>query len=197
MRGQKRRNVFYDNQGFPDQSHDFDVLLRNVDGGTVLRKRKHPAPALDEIAPEFYAKYDESLHGAKLRKELDLSHLLARVRDKVYGLIQIYWSVFDDKGQFVPVKDYTCIIDTGSARLIAVKKIHYGPREIPIMRQCIANLAKLNYCWGLYNCLDGYSKYLKENSFLFSRLKTLLCFHQRTCEYARKIAPSGRYLEVV
>jgi hypothetical protein len=106
MRGQKRRNVFYDNQGFPDQSHDFDVLLRNIDGGTILRKRKHPAPALDEIAPEFYAKYDESLHGAKLHKELDLSHLLALVHDKVYSLIQKYRSVFDDKGQFVPVKDY-------------------------------------------------------------------------------------------
>ena len=75
MRGQKRKNVFYDDRGFPDQSHEFDIVLRNIDGGTVLRKRKHPAPALDEIAPEFFSEYDESLHGAKLRKELDLSHL--------------------------------------------------------------------------------------------------------------------------
>jgi len=145
MRGQKRKNVFYDDRGFPDQSHDFDVVLRNIDGGTVLRKRRHPAPALDEVAPEFFAKYDESVHGTKLRKELDLSHLSTPVRDKVYRLIQKYWSVFDDKGQFVPVKDYTCVIDTGSAKPIAVKKIHYGPREIPIMRQCITNLVNLNY----------------------------------------------------
>lgn len=75
MRGQKRKNVFYDDRRFPDQSHDFDVVLRKIDGGTVLRKRRHPAPALDDIAPEFFAEYKESLHGAKLRKELDLSHL--------------------------------------------------------------------------------------------------------------------------
>ena len=124
MRGQKRKNVFYDNRGFPDQSHDFDVVLRNIDGGTVLRKRKHSAPALDDITPELFATYDESLHGTKLRKELDLSHLLAPVRDKVYRLIQKYWSVFDDKGQFVPVKDYTCVINTVSAKPIAIKKIH-------------------------------------------------------------------------
>jgi hypothetical protein len=145
MRGQKRKNVFYDDRGFPDQSHDFDVVLRNIDGGTVFRKRKHPAPALGDIAPKFFATYDKSIHGAKRRKELDLSHLLAPVRDKVYRLIQKYWSVFDNKGQFVPVKDYTCDINTGLAKSIAVKKIHYGPREIPIMRQCIANLSKLNY----------------------------------------------------
>ena len=37
----------------------------------------------------------------------------------------------------------------------------------------------IDLCWGLYNCLDGYSRY------------------PRTFEYARKIAPSGRYLELV
>jgi len=34
-------------------------------------------------------------------------------------------------------------------------------------------------CWGLYYCLDGHSRY------------------PRTFEYAQKIAPSGRYLELV
>ena len=37
-RGSKRKNVFTDDRGFPDQSDEFDTLLRNVDGGTVLRK---------------------------------------------------------------------------------------------------------------------------------------------------------------
>jgi hypothetical protein len=53
--------------------------------------------------------------------------------------------VFDNKGQFVPVKDYQCVVDTGSAHPIAVKKIHYGPRETPIMRRCIAALAKVGH----------------------------------------------------
>jgi hypothetical protein len=64
---------------------------------------------------------------------------------KVYGLIQKYYSVFADKGQVVLVKDYSCVIDTGLAKPIAVKKIHYGPREIPIMEKCIASLAKLGH----------------------------------------------------
>jgi hypothetical protein len=87
----------------------------------------------------------EELHGKKLRSELDLSHLDNHVRSLVYCLIQKYWSVFDDEGQFLPVKDYSCEIDTGTARPIAFKKIHYGPPEMPIMHKCIAALAKLGH----------------------------------------------------
>ena len=112
-------------RGFPDQSNKFDIILHNVEGGPILRRRKHPAPPLDDIDPRFHAVYDESLHGEKLRKELDLSHLPIGLRTKVYALLQKYWSVFDDKGQFIPVKDYKCSIDTGSARLICIKNINY------------------------------------------------------------------------
>jgi hypothetical protein len=76
---------------------------------------------------------------------MDLSHLPPRVQQQIYRLLQKYWSVFNNKGQFVPVKDYQCVIDTGSARPIAVKKIHYGPRDTPIMRRCIAALAKVGH----------------------------------------------------
>jgi hypothetical protein len=43
-RGKKRPNVFYDDRGFPNQLHDFDVTLHNINGGCILRKRKHPTP---------------------------------------------------------------------------------------------------------------------------------------------------------
>jgi hypothetical protein len=43
------------------------------------------------------------------------------------------------------MKDYSCMIDTGSAKPIAIKKIHYGPQETPIMEKCIASLAKLGH----------------------------------------------------
>lgn len=46
-------------------------------------------------------------------------------------------------GLFFPVKDYECVIDTGSATPIAVKNISYGPRESVIMRKCIATLEQL------------------------------------------------------
>ena len=53
--------------------------------------------------------------------------------------------MFDESTYFVPVKHYECVIDTGSARPIAVKKINYGPREIPKMRACIAALEKVGH----------------------------------------------------
>ncbi len=123
----KRKNVLLDDRGFPDQSDKFDSLLHNADGGTILCKRKHPAPKLDEIDPRFHMVYGKKLHGEQLHKDLDLSHLEPSLRTKVYGLIQKYYSIFANKGQFVPVKDYSCVIDTGLAKPIAIKKIHYGP----------------------------------------------------------------------
>jgi hypothetical protein len=141
----KQKNVFINDRGFPDQSDEFDSLLHNVDGGTILRKQKHPAPPLDAIDTRFHAVYDKKLDGKQLRKNINISHLNASLQSKIYGLIKKYWPVFSAKGQFVPVKDHSCIIDTGTARPIAVEKIHYGPRKIPIMEKCIAALEKLGH----------------------------------------------------
>jgi hypothetical protein len=144
--GHRHPNVFYDDRGFPDQSHDlFDVVLHSIDGGTILCKCKHPALALDDIDPVFQSTYDETKHGAKLCSKLNLVHLDKPTQDLVYQLFQKYWSVFDDKCQFVPIKDYSCVIDTGSTQPISVKKIHCDPRGSPIMQKCIAFLAKLGH----------------------------------------------------
>ena len=74
-RRKRGNNVFFDDRGFPDQSDEFDSLLHNVDGGVILRKRRHAAPALDDIDPNFATTYDDAIHGERLLKELDLSHL--------------------------------------------------------------------------------------------------------------------------
>ena len=112
------RTSFYEDHGFPNQSHDFNVILQNIDGDCILRKRKHPAPSLDDCNPCLASEFCKPKHGAKLRSDINLSHLDEQVRAKVYDLTQKYWSVFADEGQFVPVKDYQCqcVIDTGSAR---------------------------------------------------------------------------------
>ena len=150
--GSKRaKNVFNDDRGFPDQLDKFDTILHNINSGCILCKQKHPAPPINEINLAFHAVYNEALHSAKLRKELDLSHLDPFLQATVYSLIQKYWSVFDDKGQFVPVKDYSCVIESGTARPIAVKKIHYGTREIPIMHKSIAALKTLGHICQVHN----------------------------------------------
>ena len=79
-----------------------------------------------------------------LNKELNLSHLLRHVQTLVQDLVIKYWSVFADKGLFVPVKDYKCIIDTGTAQPISVLKTNYGSRASTIMEKCIAALYKLD-----------------------------------------------------
>jgi hypothetical protein len=143
--------VFVNSRGFPDKSEYYKILLHNIDGGPILRKLKHPSPALDEVDPTFFCAYDKSKHGAQLTKDLGLLHLEPDVREQVYALVKKYWSVFHEKGVFVPVKNYECVIDTGGAQPIAVKKILYGPKELPIMRNTIAALEKVGHIQQIHN----------------------------------------------
>ena len=146
VKSRKRpRNVFQDDRGYPDQSDELDHLLHDVDGGPILRKRRHLMPSLDDIDPAFNIAYDEQKHGEKLKKELKISHLPPDVQELVRALVIKYWAVFDDSGLHIPVKDYECEINTGNARPIAVKKINYGPKESIIMDKAIAALAKLGH----------------------------------------------------
>lgn len=139
-------NIFYDDRGHPDVSDEYDYLLHNVDARPILRKLLHPLPALDSpVDTAFQSIFDPAVHESQMRAELDLSHLPVEIQDQVYSLIREFWSVFDGKGYTVPVRNYECIIDTGSARPIAVKKILYGDNEIPIMQECIAKLAEVGH----------------------------------------------------
>ncbi len=140
------QNIFLDDRGFPDQSDEYDHVLHHVTGGAVLRKLKHPKP--DLVAPPdptYYSTFLPKKHEAQLRKDVDLSHLKPNLQEEVYNMIQEFWSAFNGKGVFIPVKNYECIIDTGIARPIAVKKILYGERESVIRRCCIAALAEVGH----------------------------------------------------
>jgi hypothetical protein len=139
------KNVFADDRGYPDLTDDHDTLLHNIDIGTVLRKLKHPAPPLDEVDHSFTFAFDESLNGERLHQLLNLSHLDDALQDRIYALVQKYWSVFDDRGVWVPVKNYECVIDTGDASPIAVKNIRYGPNELPILWKAIAGLEQVGH----------------------------------------------------
>ena len=106
-----------------------------------------------------------------MRQEVDLSHLDPDLQEKIYSLIREFWSVFDSKGIFVPVKYYKCIIDTGDARPIAVKKILYGKRKTVIMQHCISALAKV-----------GHIEQITDGRWLFKALLALKP-HQETVYY--------------
>jgi len=74
----------------------------------------HPSPPINEIDPTFNISFNEALHSAQLCQQLDLSHLDKALQTRIYGLIRKYWSVFDDRGVWVPVKNYEFVIDTGA-----------------------------------------------------------------------------------
>jgi hypothetical protein len=59
--------------------------------------------------------------------------------------------VFNKKGIFILVKNYECVINTGNAPPIAVKKILYEPKEIPIMQKGIAALEKVGHIRQIHN----------------------------------------------
>jgi hypothetical protein len=159
-RRKRLQNVFLDDRGFPDQSHDYDTLLHGVDSGPILRKLKHPQPNLDApIDPSYHSPFVADKHEAQMRAAMDLSHLSPTLQEKLYQIIRDHWSVFDEKGVFVPVKNYKCAIDTGTARPIAVKNILYGELKIKYMWKCIAALAKV-----------GHIRQITDGSWLFKAL---------------------------
>ncbi len=121
-------------------------MLRNIDDGPILRKLRHPQPNLNaSVDPLYYPPFISAKHKAIMRKDMDLSHLDPALQERIYNIICHHWSVFDEKGIFVPVKHYECVIDTGNARLISVKKILYGERKTVIIRQAITTLYKVGH----------------------------------------------------
>ncbi len=121
-------------------------MLHNIKGRPILRKLKHPKPAFDAPPdPAYYSEFIPEKHEAQMRKDMDLSHLDPDLQEQVYSMIREFWSVFDSRGVFVPVKNYECVINTGTARPIAVKKVLYGERETVFMRCCIMALAKVGH----------------------------------------------------
>ena len=92
-----------DDQGFLDQSDEYDTLLHNVDSGPILRKLKHLPPPVDVPDPRFHFPYDKSIHGGRLQEQLDLSHLDSSIQLVVTNLVKKYWSVFNERRVWVPV----------------------------------------------------------------------------------------------
>jgi hypothetical protein len=110
----RMNNIFLDDYR-SDQSDEYNHLLYNIEGGPILQKLCHPAPDLDgDVDPAFYAPFVPVKHEDQMRTDLDLSHLDPHLQEKIYSLIRKYWSVFDEKGVFVPIKNYECVINTGT-----------------------------------------------------------------------------------
>ena len=83
------QSIFLDDQGFPDQSDNYNHVLHNIDGGPILRKLKHPVPDLNApVDPKFYSEFIPETHDAQMHQEVDLSHLDPNIQENKYSLIR-------------------------------------------------------------------------------------------------------------
>ena len=70
------QHLFLDDQGFPDQSDDYDHVLHNIYGGPILRKLKNPVLDLHApLDPAFYSELIPEKHKAQIHQDVDMSHL--------------------------------------------------------------------------------------------------------------------------
>jgi hypothetical protein len=89
----------------------------------VLRKLRHLMPDLNgPIDPSFDYPFIPEENDKILWMKVNVSHLHPDQQTQVYDLIREFWPAFDKRGVFLPVKNYDCVIDTGNACPIAVKK---------------------------------------------------------------------------
>ena len=107
-------------------------MLPEVKAGRLIRKRKHPAPPLTDIDPNFGVDYDETTHGTILRAELDVSHLIKPRQTVLTNLIKKYWCVFSREGVTTPVKDYECEINTVDTKPFALSLKRPLPSSSPL-----------------------------------------------------------------
>ena len=144
----------FDDRGFPDRQEDWESMLPSVKAGRLIRKRKHPAPSLSDIDPNFGVEYDESKHGDIIKADLlpKITHLTPEQQKIIVDVVKSKWRVFSKEGVVVPIKNYECEIDTGNAQPIACKKAVFGPREAPIIEAAIAKLVELDH---VYQIQDG------------------------------------------
>ena len=153
-KSKKRTNNYvsplFDSRGHPDEETDWESMLPEVKAGKLIRKRKHAAPPIDNVDPNFGVPYNEAKHGDILRSALDLSHLTPSQQITLTDCIKKFWRVFCKEGVTTPVKDYECEIDTGNARPVACKNATFGPREQPIIEKAIAKLLELGHIKQIY-----------------------------------------------
>ena len=141
-KGKKRPNVYLDNRGHADWQQDYE-WLEEPHYGQVLSKRVRQHAIRNDTDPLFNIPFDESKHGDYLRECLKIDHLSPERQAQVKAIIIEYWGVFNPEGVSIPILDYECNIDTGSAAPIRCKKSTYGPRESEIMMPMIDKLESI------------------------------------------------------
>ena len=150
-KGKRPSNAYLDDRGHPDWQQDWE-WLQEGNFGKVLCRRKRQHDMRPTIDPSFNVPFDESKHGEYLRECLKLDHLSSDKQADLIALIKRFWPVFNPEGMSIPVLDYECNIDTGTAKPVRAKRVNYGPRESEIMQPMIDKLESLGQ---IFQTFDG------------------------------------------
>jgi hypothetical protein len=132
----KKPNLFRD-INLPDELEGFDFLFEKTSGKVVSRSSKTMLGP-NNIHPAFKLKFDDKLHGTEFRKRLKF-HPDANKEgvQRITELVKEYWCCFCKANVPIPIKDYECHIDTGTAKPTVAKGIRFGFHERPIMQDAI------------------------------------------------------------
>ena len=130
-------------------------MVPELKAGRFICKQEHAAPPLTDIYPNFGVEYNEAVHGAKLRDELDVSHLTSSQQTVLTALIKRYCRVFSKEGVTIPAKGYECEINTGDAKPIACENATFGPRELSIIEKAIAKPLALEGISSKFTMVNG------------------------------------------
>ena len=150
LKQKQRPSPLVDDRRFPDHQDSYEFVLSEVTAERLIRKRKHPAPNINSVDPNFDEEFDHSVHGKELSESLSISHLTLDQQSSLTSLIQKYWRIFSKKGVTIPVKDYECEIDTGNARPIVCKNIKFSPLELLLIKAAITKILELGHIRQLF-----------------------------------------------
>jgi hypothetical protein len=148
-RGKRKANAYIDDRGHPDWQAEWD-WLQEPHYGQILCKRRRLHEMRDSIDPAFDVPFDQAKHGDYLKETLHLDHLPLNKQTQVTNLIKKYWGVFRPEGMSIPVLDYECNIDTGTAAPVRCKRTNYGPQESEIMQPMIDKLEQIGQIYQIF-----------------------------------------------
>ena len=97
----------------------------------------------DTLDPTFNVPFDDARDAQYLRDNLRIAHLSVDRQNQITSLIKRKWGVFRPEGMSIPVLDYKCNIDTGTAPPVRSKAVNFGPRESEIMQPMLDKLESI------------------------------------------------------
>jgi hypothetical protein len=126
-----------------EQDPNFAYIFQDRTGFSLRKAKDHIFPPID---PRFHYSYDKDKDRNELARNLIIDPSVSiDVKNRIISFVKEFWDVFREAGVSIPFRGYEMVIDTGKHKPVAVRSIHYGLHESPIMQKTIDNLLDLGF----------------------------------------------------